>query len=94
MALTDDDKAFMKGLVNEARGILREDKILQKLNKAYPEESTEGGPSDSGNDNSEGGSGPGTPPKKDHPNEPSQAPRRARWWPDESNAGNGGNDEK
>jgi hypothetical protein len=68
MALSDEDKAEIKRITHEAASIIRDDKILAKLNKQYPDP-PEGDPN-----------GPKPPPKKDAPTEPPK--RKDKWWGD------------
>jgi hypothetical protein len=72
MAMTDEDKAYIKQVSQEAARILREDKILAKLSKAYPDDPPETDP-----ENPDGG--PKAPPKKPAP-EPGKDKPRDRWW--------------
>jgi hypothetical protein len=75
MALTDEDKAYFESTIAEARRILRDDKVLGKLNKHFPDETEP----DTGDDDQDG---PKPPPKRNEPkNHPE--PRARGWWPRE-----------
>ena len=67
--MTDPTEALVRKEVARARKILREDRVLEKLNKAYPDEAPEEDPN-----------GP-TPPAKQPPKE--QPKRRGLWWGEE-----------
>ena len=62
----DPTEAIIRREINRARQILREDKLLGKLNKAYPDE-PEGD-----------GEGDPKPPPKGEPKE--QPKRKGVWW--------------
>jgi hypothetical protein len=72
MAMTDDDKAYIKSVSDEARRILREDRILAKLNKVYPD-APDGGDQNDGK--------PKPPPAKNPPAASGEDKKpRNRWW--------------
>lgn len=69
MAFTDEDKKLIREEIAEARRILREDRVLAKLNKHFPDQAEE-----------EDDGLPKPPPKKDKPEEPPK--KRDAWWGD------------
>jgi hypothetical protein len=74
MALSDEDKAYIKEVAKEARQILRDDKILARLPAPDPVKEPQRDPKD----------GPASPPKKDEPVAPVAKPDR--WWGDSVSA--------
>jgi hypothetical protein len=72
MALSDDDKAHIKAVIDEARHILRDDRILARLPAPEP-----GEPDDQPE---EPGGPPKAPPRKTTPPDPQ--PKRDKWWGD------------
>lgn len=70
MTFSDEDKKLIREEIAEARRILREDRVLAKLNKHFPDQAEE--------DEDDGL--PKPPPKKDKPEEPPK--KRDAWWGD------------
>jgi hypothetical protein len=69
MALTDEDKAHIAGVIREARGILRDDMILARLPVPTPVE---------GDDAPDPTGKPKAPPRKPEDDKPKAKPDR--WW--------------
>jgi hypothetical protein len=65
--MAEDVEALVKKEIAEARRILRDDKVLAKLNKHFPDEE----PDDDK---------PKPPPKKDNPETKEPAKRPGIWW--------------
>jgi hypothetical protein len=71
---SEEDKAYLREQLAEARRILREDRILARLSRLSPDEPVD--PDSAGNADGK----PPAPKKKDQPDEPPK--KRRIWWGD------------